>query len=62
MVLSAVRAVKGSSSEVSGNSWATRVEAARNVPLRSIIATAASTVACRSALPWACAQNVSTDL
>jgi len=59
MASSAVRDVKGFSSGVSGNSSATHVEATRNVPSRSTIATVASTADYRSALPLACAQNVS---
>jgi len=59
MVWSAARDVRASSSGASGNSLVTRVEAARSVRSRSTIAIAASIVACRSALPSACAQNVS---
>jgi len=57
--LSVVRDVKGFSSGVSGSSWATPVEATRSVRSQSIIGIDASSVDCRSALPLACAQNVS---
>ena len=59
MELSAVKDVKGFSSGASGSSWATHAEATRSVQSRSIIATAASIVACRSALLLACALTVS---
>ena len=55
---SAVRAVKDSSSDPSGSSWATRAAAARTVKWPSITGIVASTAAFRNASRWACAVTV----
>lgn len=62
MASSAVRAAKAFLSAVFVNSWVMHVEGASSVQSLSTTAIDANTVVCRSALPLACALNVSCGI